>query len=152
MDQRLHHPRARRLKVVLDLAVKDEKQALQRWGQFQQKLQHEQEKQTQLTSYREDYQRHLSSPVKGVITSGAIHNTMDFIGQIETALKSQSKQLAQLERQTETAHSHYMELHAKTQALEKMIQRLEDSYVAQQNKAEQVEADEWVTRSLRTRH
>ena len=152
MDQRLHHPRARRLKVVLELAAKDEKQALQRWGQFQQKLQQEQEKKQQLISYRDDYQQHLSSPVKGVITSGAIHNTMDFIGQIEVALQSQTKQLSQLERQTETAHSHYMELHAKTQALEKMIQRLEQSYHDQQSKAEQVEADEWVTRSLRRPH
>ena len=90
------HPRARRLSVVLELAEKDEKEALRRWGDSQQKLGAEEERQQQLTLYAADYQKQISTPSAGQISAGMIHNTLGFISQIETALHQQQEQILTL--------------------------------------------------------
>ena len=92
-----HHPRARRLKVVLDLNEREEQEALQRWGQVQQKLDAEKQKRQQLTEYANDYQRKLSTPGQALVRAGDVHNTLGFIRQIEGALQQQETQIAQLE-------------------------------------------------------
>jgi flagellar FliJ protein len=141
-----HHPRARRLGIVLDLTRREEKDALQRWGDIQQRLTAEQEKRTQLDSYIDDYRRQITTPSASAVSAGNIHNSLDFIQQIESALLQQETQISQLEAQNTSARSAYLETHNKADALEKMIDRLEKEHQQEINRREQQESDEWANR------
>ena len=146
------HPRAQRLKVVLDLTEREEQDALQRWGDVQKKLAGEQEKRQQLKNYASDYQRQLSAPGKALIRAGDMHNTLGFIRQIESALRQQEAQIAQLEVMTAKARGAYLQAHGKTEALKNMMQRLEDEHALEVSRREQREADEWATRQSSQRN
>ena len=143
MNNSYHHPRSKRLSVVLDMAKRDEKQALQRWADIQKRLSQEQAKSNQLDEYKADYQSHLSAPVQAIISAGNVHNTLDFIGQIDSALKSQNELVAQVESQGDKARQAYLECHKKTEMLIKIVNRLEGEYQRNQSKQEQKEMEEW---------
>lgn len=140
------HPRAQRLSVVLDLTRREEKEALQRWGDIQQRLTAEEEKRTQLDSYVADYRRQITTPSAQSMSAGNIHNSLEFIQQIESALQQQGQQISQLEAQNVSARGAYLDIHNKAEALEKMIQRLEDEHQQAVARREQHESDEWVNR------
>lgn len=140
------HPRARRLAVVLDLTRREEQEALQRWGDIQQRLTSEHEKRTQLDTYVADYRCQITSPTTQAVSAGNIHNSLEFIQQIESALQQQEIQISQLEAQNTSARNSYLETHNKADALEKMIGRLEDEHQQELNRLEQQESDEWANR------
>lgn len=140
------HPRARRLGVVLDLTRREEQEALQRWGDIQQRLLAEKEKRTQLCAYADDYRRQITTPNTQAVSAGNIHNSLDFIRQIESALVQQETQISQLDAQSTTARSAYLDVHNKADALEKMIDRLEQEHQQDLNRREQIESDEWASR------
>ncbi|AHK17406.1 flagellar export protein FliJ [Thalassolituus oleivorans] len=148
---RYRHPRARRLAVVLELAEKDEKEALRRWGDSQKKLVLEEERQQQLTVYAADYQKQIATPSSGHISAGMIHNTLGFISQIETALNQQQEQIKRLRAQTERARDAYLKSHGKVQAMQQLLQRLEQEFEHEQDRQQQREADEWATRNAAIR-
>jgi flagellar FliJ protein len=141
------HPRARRLQVLLDMAEKAEQQALQEWGKLQQKLQQEEQQRAQLTGYANEYQQQLSSPTDKALSSGFLHNTLGFIGQIETALQTQNEQIKLLQERVATARSHYLEHHGKVKALSGLMDRLDHEHDQQADKELQKQSDEWANRA-----
>ncbi|TNC88226.1 MAG: flagellar export protein FliJ [Thalassolituus sp.] len=145
------HPRAKRLKVVFEIAEREEQDALQRWGLAQQKLEAEKAKRSQLSDYAGDYQRRLATPGQTTVKAGDMHNTLGFIRQIESALRQQEGQIAQLETLTAKARTAYLEARGKTEAMKKMLERLEQEYQSEQNAREQREADEWSNRQAARR-
>jgi len=142
-----HHPRAKRLQVVLELAERDEQQALQNWGEIQQKLQQEEQQRQQLSAYRGEYQSKISAPGNEQISAGHIHNTLGFMAQIESAMKSQAEQISVLTQQAESARELYLKLHGKTKALTELIERLEQEAASAEDKQAQKLADEWANRA-----
>jgi len=140
------HPRARRLAVVLDLNRREEQDALRRWGDIEQRLNAERDKRTQLQGYAQDYRQQITTPTDHAVSAGHIHNSLEFISQIESALTQQDTQLAQLEAQSNKARQAYLEIHNKVDAMEKMIDRLEQEFQNDFNRREQREADEWANR------
>lgn len=141
------HPRASRLQVLLDMAEKAEQQALQEWGRLQQKLQQEEQQRAQLTGYANEYQQQLSSPTGKALSSGFLHNTLGFIGQIETALRTQNEQIRLLQDRTDAARRQYLEHHGKVKALSGLMDRLDREYEQQADKELQKQSDEWANRA-----
>jgi len=141
------HPRAKRLKVIVDLAEKAEQQALSEWGQLQQKLVQEQQQQQQLEDYAAEYQRSLSTPSAQGMTGGAIQNALGFIGQIKQALTQQQQQLTLIEKQVDSAQQAYLEQHGKVKALHHLLEKLDHEYDQEQDKQAQRLADEWANRA-----
>ncbi|MAE33645.1 MAG: flagellar export protein FliJ [Oceanospirillaceae bacterium] len=140
------HPRSRRLAVVLNLKRREEKEALQRWGDIEQRLTAEKDKRTQLDTYAQEYRRQITRPADQSVAAGQIHNSLEFIGQIETALAQQDSQLKELEALSQRARDAYLEIHHKADALESMIDKLEEEHKLATSRAEQREADEWANR------
>jgi len=112
------HPRARRLQVVLDLTEREEQQALQQWGELQQRLAQEQEQRQQLQLYSQEYQQKISSPSPAPLGAGQIHNTLGFIGQIDQAIDAQQQQIALLKQQADAAQKQYLAVHGKAKGID----------------------------------
>ncbi len=141
------HPRAQRLQVVLELTEREEKSALQVWGDLQQKLRQEEAQRDQLEQYRAEYQNKISLPGHQQISAGHIHNTIGFVAQIETAMRSQQEQITLLRQQCGQAQSQYLTLHGKSKALTELIERLEQEAAAADDRQAQKQADEWSNRA-----
>lgn len=141
------HPRARRLRLIVDLAEKAEQQALAEWGRLQQKLQQEEQQKQQLDDYVGEYQRGISMPSSRSLRGGDIHNAMGFISQIKQALSQQQQQIALLQQQVEQAQQAYVEQHAKVKALHNLLEKLDLEFDQQQDKQAQRLADEWANRA-----
>lgn len=140
------HPRAKRLQVVMDLAQRAEQSALQVLAQQQHALLAEQQQKDQLLIYANDYQRQLSTPSKQAIQAGHLHNTIGFLAQIETAIKGQAQQLSLLQQRVESARTHWMQCQGKVKALQSVLNKLDAEYAHEQDRREQVDADEWSNR------
>ena len=143
-------PRAKRLAVVLDINRREEDAALRRWGDIQQRLRSEHDKRSQLDQYANEYRRNITTPGQGQMRSGDIQNSLGFIGQIEQAMVQQDTQLKELQAQCERARQAYLDMHNKAEAMQKMIDRLEKEFSAEQSRSEQREADEWASRQHRS--
>ncbi|MCD8522504.1 MAG: flagellar export protein FliJ [Saccharospirillaceae bacterium] len=141
------HPRARRLQILLDMAEKAEQQALQEWGRLQQKLHQEDAQREQLKSYANEYQQQLSVPGGQPLSSGFLHNTLGFIGQIEAALKTQNEQIKLLQERVAAARNQYLEQHGKVKALSGLMDRLDHEHDQLADKELQKQSDEWANRA-----
>jgi len=140
------HPRAKRLKLVVDLAEKAEQQALAEWGRLQQQQQQEEDKKQQLDTYVAEYQRAIALPSERKLNGGNIQNALGFIGQIRQALSQQQQQLVLLQQQVEHAQQRYLQQHGKLKALHNLLEKLDAEFDQQQEKNAQKQADEWANR------
>ncbi|MBE0482295.1 MAG: flagellar export protein FliJ [Bacterioplanes sp.] len=140
------HPRAKRLQVVLDLAQRAEQAALKSLAHQQQALLAEQQQKDQLLIYADEYQRQLSTPTGSAIQAGQLRNTMGFLQQIETAIKGQAQQLSLLQQRVEAARNEWLRCQGKVKALQSLLDKLDIEYAQEQDRRQQVEADEWSNR------
>lgn len=143
----VHHPRAKRLLTVVQLAERDEQQALANLGAAQQKLQLELDQKQQLSDYATDYQAQLSGSQGGHLSSAQLHTTVGFLQQIDQALKQQTEQIALLQKQVERERAVWQRCQAKLKALQQLMDSLEQEYQQQQDRQEQRQADEWANRA-----
>lgn len=144
--------RIKRLAMVLKMAEEKEQKDLQVWGQYQQKLEEERAKITQLEGYMADYQNTLtSSPQNLKIQGGQVQNTIAFIEQIKDACGHQEQQINLVEQQAENCKRVYLESRTKAEALRKLIVKLNNQESAIEDKKEQKLMDEFAARSARNR-
>lgn len=141
------HPRGKRLLPVYRQALQQQQQALAEWGQLQQKLQEEEEQRQQLLEYADDYRRQITAPSTGLILSATIHNTLGFLAQVEQAVQGQAQQIHLLKARIERARDIYLHKRGKTEGLQRLLDKLDQEWEEQQQKAEQRQADEWANRA-----
>ncbi|MEH6447909.1 MAG: flagellar export protein FliJ [Oleispira sp.] len=143
--------RIKRLGFVLKMAEDKEKQDLQVWGNYQQKLEQEQEKITLLEQYMMEYRNSLTSQHGSAIKGGQVQNTIAFIEQIKQASTHQQQQINLVQQQTEGAQRVYLAARAKAEALRKLIEKLHQQAVVIEGKQDQKMMDEFAARSARNR-
>lgn len=136
---------------VLKMAEEKEQQDLRVWGQYQQKLEQEQQTLTQLEGYMTEYRISLTSQTTTAIQGGQIQNTIAFIEQIKDASNHQQQQINLIQQQAEGAQRVYLAARAKAEALRKLIQKLKDQTHALEEKQDQKMMDEFAARSARNR-
>lgn len=141
--------RVKRMGFVLQMAEEQERQDLQVWGQYQQQLDQELEKLTQLEEYMQEYRVSLTSTQTAAIQGGQIQNTIAFIEQIKDACGHQQQQINLIQQQAEGAQRVYLAARAKAEALRKLIQKLKDQAFAIEEKQDQKMMDEFAARSAR---
>lgn len=145
------HPRAKRLQIILDLAEREQEKRLRAWGELQQQLQSEQQQRQQLESYHQEYQQQISSPTATALSSGQLHTTLGFMGQVKQALNAQKERLTLLEQRTEQARNAFLQQQGKTQALIKLMDKLDQEHDLEADKELQKQADEWANRAASLR-
>ncbi|NRA25102.1 MAG: flagellar export protein FliJ [Oleispira sp.] len=141
--------RVKRLGLVLQIAEEKEQKDLQTWGRYQQQLENEREKLTQLDQYITEYRISLTSPDAPSIRGGQVQNTIAFIEQIKDACSHQEAQIHLIQQQTDGAQRVYLEARGKAQALRKLIIKLKDQASVIEEKQEQKLMDEFGARSAR---
>lgn len=145
------HPRAKRLQVILDMAEREQEKLLRRWGELQQQLVAEQQQRQQLETYHQEYQQQISAPSSTSLSAGQLHTTLGFMAQVKQALNAQVQRLNLLEKQTELARQAFLQQQGKTQALLKLMDKLDGEYDQEQEKQLQKQADEWANRAASLR-
>lgn len=140
------HARAKRLQIILDLAEREQEKRLQAWGQLQAQLHAEQQQREQLLRYHQEYQQQISAPTTQALSAGQLHTTLGFMGQVQQALTSQEEKLHRLEMRTEQARLAFLEQQGKTQALVKLMDKLDAEHDLAVEKELQKQADEWANR------
>ena len=143
--------RIKRLGFVLKMASDKEQQDLQVWGQYQQKLEQEVGKLTQLEQYMVEYRSSLTSHHAAPIQGGQIQNTIAFIEQIKDASGHQQQQINLVQQQADGAKRVYLAARAKAEALRKLIEKLNLQAYALEEKQDQKMMDEFAARSARNR-
>lgn len=145
------HPRAKRLQVILDMAEREQEKLLARWGECQQQLLAEQQQRQQLETYHQEYQQQISAPSAISLTAGQLHTTLGFMAQVKQALEAQVQRLNLLETQTEQARQAFLQQQGKTQALVKLMDKLDQEHDQAEEKELQKQADEWANRAASLR-
>lgn len=145
------HPRAKRLQIILDMAEREQEKLLQQWGELQQQLLAEQQQREQLENYYQEYQQQISSPSAASVSAGQLHTTLGFMSQVKQALNAQQERLKLLEKQTEKARQAFLHQQGKTQALVKLMDKLDIEYDLEMDKQLQKQADEWANRAASMR-
>lgn len=145
----MSNQRAKRLGFVLKMAEEKEQKDLQTWGGYQQQLEQEKEKLTQLEQYTAEYRASLSSASAPSILGGQIQNTIAFIEQIKDACGHQESQINLIQQQSDGAKRVYLASRAKAQALRKLIEKLNAQATAAEEKQAQKIMDEFAARSSR---
>ena len=150
MSKAFIHPRAKRLKIVLELAENDMQQALEYWGEFQKRLQTHQQQAQQLEQYQQEYQQRLAQPSERQVNGGLLHQQLHFIQQVNESLRQQQGRVLELNEQVQQARDRYLSLQAKVKGLTDVIERLNQQALQDQQRQQQRESDEWSVRQYRT--
>ncbi len=143
--------RVKRLAIVLKMAEDKEQEDLKTWGRYQQQLEQEQAKYTQLEGYMTEYRNTLTAQQSTVIQGGQVQNTIAFIEQIRTACGHQQNQINLIQQQSEGAQRIYLEARSKAEALRKLIDKLSNQVATVEAKQEQKLMDEFAARSARNK-
>ncbi len=143
--------RIKRLGFVLKMAEDKERQDLKVWGRYQQQLEQEKDKITQLEQYMMEYRTSLTSQQTTMIQGGQVQNTIAFIEQIKQACGHQEAQINLVQQQVEGAQRVYLSARAKAEALRKLIEKLKNQAFAIEEKQDQKMMDEFAARSARNR-
>lgn len=144
------HPRAKRLKVVLELAETDMQKALEYWGEFQKRLLTHKQQAEQLAQYQQEYQQRLAQPSNRQVSGGLLHQQLHFIQQVKESLQQQQSRVLELTEQVQQARDRYLSQQAKVKGLTDVIERLNQQALHEQQRQQQRESDEWSTRQCRT--
>ena len=147
----MSNQRIKRLGFVLKMAADKEQKDLQTWGVYQQQLEQEQTKLSQLEEYIAEYRNTLTAQQNSMIQGGQVQNTIAFIEQIKEACGHQQAQINLIQQQAEGAKRVYLEARAKGEALRKLIIKLRNQASAVEEKQEQKMMDEFAARSARNR-
>ena len=147
----MSNQRIKRLGFVLKMAADKEQKDLQTWGVYQQQLEQEQTKLSQLEEYIAEYRNTLTAQQNSMIQGGQVQNTIAFIEQIKEACGHQQAQINLIQQQAEGAKRVYLEARAKAEALRKLIIKLRNQASAVEEKQEQKMMDEFAARSARNR-
>ncbi len=147
----MSNQRVKRLGFVLKMAADKEQKDLQAWGVYQQQLEQEQTKLSQLEEYITEYRNTLTAQPNSVIQGGQVQNTIAFIEQIKEACGHQQAQINLIQQQAEGAKRVYLGARAKAEALRKLIIKLRNQASAVEEKQEQKMMDEFAARSARNR-
>jgi len=137
--------RVRKLAPVVDHVEKLEQDALKAVAFSQQRLQQQQQRLEQLIRYREDYaNRHSDGPV----TYGAmqLREFQRFMAQLDDTIEQQREVVRLAEREVEFKRQKWKLTRTRSDAMHKMIERINEQEQQQLQKREQRLMDEHALR------
>lgn len=137
----MSHDRIKRMASLLELAQTEEEAMLQTFQALQVQLAQAQEQLQSLNHYRQEYAANLARKTD-VIFASQIHSTQAFIEKLNQALMAQEQEEQRLEQAIEQAKQAWIEKRMRSQALEKLLQKMQKDQAIFLNKQEQKMLDE----------
>ncbi|WP_026601319.1 flagellar export protein FliJ [Methylomonas sp. 11b] len=141
--------KSQRLKVIIDLHARQERDALEALGISQQKLQEQQAQLESLESYRLDYLGKFALRQQTGINISQLMEFRAFADKLDQAIESQQQTVSNHEREVQRARKRWEDAHQRTKSLQKVsdLALVEEMKVEQ--KREQAEQDDRAARSGR---
>ena len=141
--------RSQRLQTIVDLHVRQEKDALQIMGRCQQQLQEQQNQLTHLQTYRGEYLQKLAERQQLGMNVSQLLEFRAFADKLDIAIEGQHRAVLAQEREYQRAQIKWEECHQRTKSLEKLSELALAEEIKLENKREQVEQDARASRSSR---
>lgn len=138
--------RSQRFNVVLMLAERQEQEAADRLGSYQQQLQGEQQQLAVLREYNQDYIRQIEARRTGLRGTDLI-SYRNFLQRLGDAEHEQIQKLEQMTRGLERLQQEWRQKYQYRQSIEALIQRLIQEEDSQLEKRLQKELDELAAQS-----
>jgi flagellar export protein FliJ len=133
--------RAKRMKLVLQLAERSEQEAADALQQYREKLQQAQAQLQQVADYQAEYIAQLNEK-KSPKNASEMLNDRQFLQQLSEAEQAQQERFIQLERQQPHFLSNWQTFYQRRKNIEKLIVRLNKSDDELADKQLQKEMDE----------
>ncbi len=138
--------KSQRLSVIVELNAKNEKKALEHFGQIQ-KQKHQAETQLQhLQSYLQDYKDKYQSQLKIGLNVQQLMEFRAFIDKLDKAIAEQQQNIINLDKQLSSARTQWERQHHKTRAMQKVCDAAVKEERKAEDKREQNEQDERAAR------
>lgn len=142
------HRRIERLLPVIDMAEKEEREAVAKLSQSQAALQQAQQQLDNLQQYRSDYQQQWLEKGQTGVSGQWLMNYQRFLSQLEVAIEQQDKSLAWHNSTIKQSRAAWQKAYARLEGLRKLVQRYRDETQKTANKQEQKLLDEMAQRLM----
>lgn len=135
--------KSERLKVVLDLAVRNEKTALDELSKKRRYRDDQVQQFESLKRYHAQYLEDMKSNVSQVHNAVSLQANLHFLSQIDSAIMQQEGVLQIAEKEFSNALKIWTDLHQKTKGMSDLIQKYqkEEINVAEKKEQLQIESD-----------
>ncbi len=138
--------KSKRLNVIVELNVKNEKKALEALGEIQRQKQ-DAEKQLE---HLKDYQQGYKDQYQSIGVTGAnIKQLLEFrafVSKLSMAIEQQKQVVAELDEKVSSTQTHWEKQHQKTKSMEKVRGAAVKEEAKEQDKREQSEQDDRASR------
>lgn len=141
--------RSQRLKTIIDLHARQEKEALQILGRSQQLLQEQQTQLEHLKTYRQEYLAKLAERQQIGMNVSQLLEFRAFADKLDKAIEGQYQAVAVKEREYQRARAKWEDCHQRSKSIEKLGQMAVAEELKLENKREQNEQDARAARSAR---
>ena len=133
--------RSQRFKVVLQLAERQEQEAANQVGRYQQQLQRERQQLQQLHDYNLDYQKKFGSQTRGLRGADLI-SSRGFLARLATAESEQQANLERMQKTLESLQQTWRQKYHYRQSIENLIARFSQEESEELEKRLQKEFDD----------
>ena len=134
--------RSKKLKPVVKHVDKNEKSALEAVAFSQQKLQQQRNKLQQLNDYKNDYARQQSGARSGSVSSVQLQEFNRFFTQLNDTITQQTQIVAMAQRELDIKRQQWKLTRSRSDAMHKIVDKIEASELKQAEKIEQKFMDE----------
>ncbi len=134
--------RSSRIKLVIELAQREEDKAASLFQKAQQDLETERQRLKELEEYYAGYQDYYSGGVSGIRASD-LQKSRLFLQQLADAMDNQQQQIARVEAAVAQRQSAWHLCHLKHKSLIELAERYRNEEALVLNKKEQQLLDEW---------
>lgn len=141
--------KSERLKVIIDLHVRQEQDALQSLGHCQQKLQAQQAQLENLQKYRLEYNTRFAEQQRAGMNVNQLLELRAFADKLDKAIEGQELVVSTHENELLRARKNWQESHQRTKSLQKVSDLALAEELKVEAKREQNEQDEHAARSGR---
>ncbi len=141
--------KSERLRVIIDLHARQERDALEAMGRVQQKLQQQQDQLDHLQTYRIEYGNKLLERQKLGMNVNQLLEFRAFADKLDKAIDGQRKTVLLHERELQRARLHWEGCHQRTKSLHKVSELALVEELKIEAKREQSEQDARAARTSR---
>lgn len=138
--------RTEKLEPVVKHVEKHEQSALQAVAFSQQQLHSQQLRLQQLISYQQEYANNLAQASANSYSAVQLQEYNRFLGQLDDTIKQQENLVNMATREVEIKRQTWKMRHSRSEAMHKVVDRLEASELKQSEKIEQKVMDEFALR------
>ncbi len=141
--------RSQRMQPVHDIAGNREREAAQQFGDSRRELAAQEERLDDLQRYRGEYVARLDERMRAGIHVNTLQEYRLFLGQLDKAIVQQRNVVTRHARSCELHRLEWLARRTRSQAIGKVVERMQDQERRAADRHEQLENDEFATQMHR---